>query len=311
MTNPTRSQHDAFAPTDWALLITVAAIWGASFLFIDIGVDHFHPAVVAFLRLFFGVAALAMFPAARRAAPLSEWPKIALLGIVWMALPFLLFSIAQTSIDSSLAGMLNAAAPLFVALIASIFYRRLPGARQQLGLLIGFAGVVVASWPAIVGAHASIVGVGLVVLATVFYGIAGNLASPLQVRNGALPVVFRAGLVALAVMTPLGLKNLEASTFAWSSLLAVATLGVFGTALAFVAFTTLVGRVGATRGSVTVYFLPPVAMLLGALVRDEAIALLSIAGTGLVLVGAYLASRADRRQRTEAGPSVIVRSEAA
>jgi drug/metabolite transporter (DMT)-like permease len=311
MTKSTRTQQDAFAPTDWALLVTVAAIWGASFLFIDIGVDNFHPAVVAFLRLFFGVAVLSLFPAARRAVPLSEWPRIALLGVVWMALPFLLFSIAQKSIDSSLAGMLNAAAPLFVAVIGAIIHRRLPGSRQQLGLIIGFAGVVVTSSPAIVGAHASVLGVSLVVLATVFYGIAGNLAAPLQVRNGALPVVFRAGLVALAVMTPLGLKNVASSTFAWPSLLAVATLGIFGTALAFVAFTTLVGRVGATRGSVTVYFLPPVAMLLGALVRDEPIAALSIAGTGLVLVGAYLASRADRRRLSEARPSPTVRSEAA
>jgi drug/metabolite transporter (DMT)-like permease len=311
MTKTTRTQHDAFAPTDWALLTTVAAIWGASFLFIDIGVDHFHPAVVAFLRLFFGVSALAMFPAARRAVPLSQWPGIALLGVVWMALPFLLFSIAQKSIDSSLAGMLNAAAPLFVAVIASIIHHRLPGVRQQLGLIVGFAGVVVISWPAIVGAHASVLGVSLVVLATVCYGIAGNLASPLQVRNGALPVVFRAGLVALGMMTPIGLKSVEASTFAWSSLLAVAALGVFGTALAFVAFTTLVGRVGATRGSVTAYFLPPVAMVLGALVRDERIAALSIAGTGLVLVGAYLASRADRRQLSQTSVAPAARSEAA
>lgn len=313
MTEPARSQHDAFAPTDWAWLVTVAAIWGASFLLIDIGVDHFQPAVVAFLRLSFGVAALATIPAARRAVPLSEWPAIALLGVVWLALPFLLFSIAQQSIDSSLAGMLNAAAPLFVALIGAIAFGRRPGLRQQLGLLVGFAGVVVISWPAIVGAHASVLGVGLVLLATLCYGIAGNLASPLQVRNGALPVVFRAALVALAVMTPLGLKGIPASTFAWSSLLAVAALGVFGTALAFVGFTTLVGRVGATRGSVTIYFLPLVAMVLGAAVRDESIAALSIAGTGLVLAGAYLASRAERRKpvATSSASAPLVSSDAA
>jgi drug/metabolite transporter (DMT)-like permease len=306
MTKPTRSQHDAFAPLDWACLAIVAAIWGASFLFIDIGVDHFQPALVAFLRLSFGVAVLALFPAARQAVPLSEWPAIALLGIVWMALPFLLFSIAQQSIDSSLAGMLNAAAPLFVALIGAIAFRRRPGARQQVGLLVGFAGVVVISWPAIVGAHASVLGVTLVLLATLCYGLAGNLASPLQVRNGALPVVFRAGLVALAVMTPLGLESVEASTFGWSSFLAVAALGVFGTALAFVAFTTLVGRVGAARGSVTIYFLPPVAMVLGAVVRDERIAALSVAGTGLVLAGAYLASRAERRKAMATGAAVAL-----
>jgi drug/metabolite transporter (DMT)-like permease len=226
--------------------------------------------------------------------PRSEWRAIALLGIVWLALPFLLFSVAQTSIDSSLAGMLNAAAPLFVAVVAALVYHRRPGPRQIVGLLVGFAGVVVISWPAVVGAHASVVGVALVLLATLCYGFAGNMASPLQVRNGALPVVFRAALVALVASAPLGLASIPKSTFAWSSLVAVAALGVFGTALAFVGFTTLLGRVGATRGSVTIYFLPLVAMVLGATVRNETIALMSIAGTALVLVGAYMASRAER-----------------
>ena len=294
MTPPARSQHDAFAFQDWAWLVAVALIWGASYLLIAFGVEHFQPALVAMLRLSFGAAVLALIPAARRPVPRSEWKAIATLGIVWLALPFLLFSIAQQSIDSSLAGMLNAAAPLFVAVVGALAFGRRPGRRQQLGLMVGFLGVVVISWPAIVGAHASVLGVALVLLATLCYGFAGNMASPLQVRNGALPVVFRAALVALAVMTPLGLASIPSSTFAWSSLLAVAALGVFGTAVAFAGFTTLLGRVGAARGSVTIYFLPLVAMVLGAVVRHETIAPLSIAGTGLVLVGAYMASRADR-----------------
>jgi drug/metabolite transporter (DMT)-like permease len=296
MTPPARSQHDAFAFQDWAWLVAVALIWGSSYLLIAFGVEHFQPALVAMLRLSFGVVVLAMIPAARRPVPRSEWRQIAILGIVWLALPFLLFSVAQQSIDSSLAGMLNAAAPLFVAVVGALAFGRRPGRRQQLGLMVGFLGVVVISWPAIVAAHASILGVALVLVATLCYGFAGNLASPLQVRNGALPVVFRAALVALVVMTPLGLASIPKSTFAWSSLLAVAALGVFGTAVAFAGFTTLLGRVGAARGSVTIYFLPLVAMVLGALVRHETIAPLSIAGTGLVLVGAYMASRAERPQ---------------
>jgi drug/metabolite transporter (DMT)-like permease len=294
VTERARSQHDAFAAQDWAWLVAVALIWGSSYLLIAIGVEHFEPAVVAMLRLGFAVGALATIPAARRPVPRSELRPIALLGVVWLALPFLLFSMAQQSIDSSLAGMLNAAAPLFVAVVGALFYRRRPERRQQLGLLVGFGGVVVISWPAIVGAHASVTGVALVLLATLCYGFAGNMASPLQVRNGSLPVIFRAALVALIVMTPLGLASLPASTFAWSSLLAVAALGIFGTAIAFVGFTTLLGRVGAARGSVTIYFLPLVAMVLGAVVRDETIAAMAIAGTALVLLGAYLASRAER-----------------
>ena len=304
MTPHARSQHDAFAAQDWAWLIAVALIWGSSYLLIAFGVEHFQPALVAFLRLLFGVCVLSVIPAARRPVPRSEWRPIALLGIVWLALPFLLFSIAQQSIDSSLAGMLNAAAPLFVAVVGALAFHQRPAARQQLGLLVGFLGVVVIGWPAVVGAQASVLGVALVLLATLCYGFAGNMASPLQVRNGALPVVFRSGLVALVVSAPLGLASIPSSTFAWSSLLAVAALGVFGTALAFVGFTTLLGRVGAARGSVTIYFLPLVAMVLGAVVRGETIAPLSIAGTGLVLLGAFMASRAERPRlvATDASP---------
>ena len=294
MTQPPRSQHEAFALQDWVWLVSVALIWGSSYLLIAYGVEHFKPPLVALLRLTFGVAVLAMIPAARRPVPRSEWRAIAILGLVWLALPFLLFSIAQQSIDSSLAGMLNAAAPLFVAVVGALWFRKHPARRQQLGLLVGFLGVVVISWPAVVGAHASVLGVVLVLLATLCYGFAGNMASPLQVRNGSLPVILRAGLVAWVASLPLGVASIPESTFAWSSLLAVAALGVFGTALAFVGFTTLLGRVGAARGSVTIYFLPLVAMVLGAVVRKETIAGLSVAGTGLVLVGAYMASRAER-----------------
>lgn len=294
MTPPAHSQHDAFAFQDWAWLVAVALIWGSSYLLIAFGVEHFQPALVAMLRLSFGVIVLALIPAARRPVPRSEWRQIAILGLVWLAAPFLLFSIAQQSIDSSLAGMLNAAAPLFVAVVGALAFGHRPGRRQQLGLMVGFLGVVVISWPAIVGAHASMLGVALVLLATLCYGFSGNLASPLQVRNGALPVIFRAALVALVVIAPLGLASIPRSTFAWSSLLAVAALGVFGTAVAFAGFTTLLGRVGAARGSVTIYFLPLVAMVLGAVVRHETIAPVSIAGTGLVLVGAYMASRAEQ-----------------
>ena len=87
--------------------------------------------------------------------------------------------------------------------------------------------------------------------------------------------------------------SLPSSEFAWSSTLAVAVLGSFGTGLAFVAMTTLVGRVGATRGSVAIYFLPVVAIALGVVFRDETVAAISLVGTGLVLAGAYLSSRRE------------------
>jgi drug/metabolite transporter (DMT)-like permease len=283
-----------FEDQDRALFAFIVATWGSSFLFIDIGVDHFAPALVALLRLAFGAATLAAIPAARRGVSGSAWPAIAVLGVVWMAAPFVLFAIAQQAIDSSLAGMLNAAAPLFTAVVAGLVARRLPSARRTAGLLVGFLGVLAISWPALHGAHATAAGIGLVLGATVLYGVAFNLAGPLQRRHGALPVIWRAQLVALVLVAPLGLATASDSAFAWSSLAAVAALGCLGTALAFVAFTTLAGHVGSTRASVAVYFLPAVAIALGAAFRDETIALVSLLGTVLVSAGAYLTSRSER-----------------
>jgi drug/metabolite transporter (DMT)-like permease len=284
---------EAFAPLDWALVAGVALGWGASFLFIELGLDHFEPGLVAFLRVFFGAATLALVPGARRAVPQSEWPRIALLGVVWMTVPFMLFAIAQQWIDSSLAGMINAAAPLFTAVIAAIAVRHLPGRIQAVGLVVGFLGVVAITSPSLGQGESSTLGILLVLLATVLYGCAFNLAGPLQRRNGALPVIWRAQLVALVFLAPLGAAGAAGSSFEWSSLLAMIALGSIGTALAFVWFATLAGRVGPTRGSLTIYFIPVVAIVLGALLLDESIHAAAILGTALVLAGAYLTSRQE------------------
>ena len=288
---PPPAQAQAFTPLDWALLGGVALTWGSSFLLIEIGLDHFAPELVALLRILFGAVTLAVIPAARRAVPRSEWPLIALLGLLWMAVPFILFPYAQQRIDSSLAGMINAAAPLFAAVVAALLARQLPSRARAAGLLVGFAGVVAISAPELGGASATGTGVVLVLLATVMYGVAFNITGPLQQRHGALPVIWRAQLVSLAIDLPFGVAVLDDSEFAWSSLLACVALGAAGTALAYVWFATLVGRVGSTRGAITLYFVPIVAIVLGATLHDETITIPAIVGTALVVGGAYVVSR--------------------
>ena len=288
---PVTAAPAGFAPLDWALLAGAAGVWGASFLLIAIGVEHFQPGLVAFLRTAFGAATLAAFPGARRAVAKEDRGRIAILGVVWMAVPFMLFSVAEQWIDSSLAGMLNAATPLFTALVAAGMVRALPARRQAVGLAVGFLGVVAVTLPSVEGADASGLGAGLVLLAAVLYGFAFNLTGPLQTRNGALPVIFRAQLVALALLTPVSAAGLPGSDFAWGSLGAVAILGCLGTALAYVWASMLAGRVGGTRGSVITYFVPAVAILLGAALHGESIALLAIVGTALIVAGAYVTSR--------------------
>jgi drug/metabolite transporter (DMT)-like permease len=284
----------AFGPLEWGLLLGVSLMWGSSFLFIAIGVESFEPGVLAFGRLALGAATIAFVPRARRPVDRDDLPLIAVLSLTWMAIPFFLFPLAEQRISSALAGMMNGAVPLFAALFASLMLKRMPGRFQLAGLMVGFGGVVAIAWPALSGARVTTVGVLLVLLAVILYGLSINLAVPLQQRYGALPILLRAQLFALAAMAPVAAVQLPASEWSWSSALAIVPLGVFGTGLAFVAMTTLAGRVGATRGTVAIYFLPVVAIALGVVFLDESVAAMSLFGTAFVIAGAWLTSRKEQ-----------------
>ena len=210
-----------------------------------------------------------------------------------MAIPFLLFPIAEQWVASSIAGMINAGVPVFAAIVAAVLLRRLPGRRQAVGLVIGLIGVVIVTLPSLGDGRSSVLGVVLLVVAVALYGLSVNLAVPLQQKYGGLAVTLRNQLAALVIVcrSRLGTVRLRV---AWSSLVAVAALGIAGTGLALFAMTTLVGRVGATRGSAVTYTFPIVAIILGVLFRDEKLHLIAIVGTALVIVGAYVVSRAER-----------------
>ena len=283
----------AFSTRDWLLLSATALMWGSSFVWIEIALEHFAPPLIALLRIGFGIATLSLFPKARGKIERSDLPRVVALGVLWMGAPFLLFPIAQQWIDSSLAGMINGAVPIFAGATAALILRKAPSPMTVIGIAVGFAGVIGVGFPAAQGARSSGLGVALVLLATGMYGIAINIAAPLQQKYGALPVLLRTQLVALAVTLIPGLFGLASSDFDIASFGAVIPLGCFGTALAFVTMTTLVGRVGPARGSVTIYFVPIVAIVLGGFVRNEDISPVSLAGTALVLLGAFLASRSQ------------------
>jgi drug/metabolite transporter (DMT)-like permease len=287
------TRAEAFGPAEWGLLALIGLMWGSSFIFVAEGLEAFGPGLVTLLRVVLGTATVAVAAGARRSLAREDWGRVALLGLVWMAVPLLLFPIAQQWIASSLAGMLNGAMPLFSALTAALLLRRAPRLVQRIGLLLGFAGVVAISWPATQGASASTLGALLVIFATVLYGIAANLAVPLQQKYGALPVVLRAQLVALVAVLPFGVAAIPDSTFSWSSALAMVPLGVGGTGLAFLAMANLVGRAGATRGAVAIYSIPVVATILGIAVRNEPVEAVQLVGLALVLAGAWLTSRRD------------------
>jgi drug/metabolite transporter (DMT)-like permease len=129
-------------------------------------------------------------------------------------------------------------------------------------------------------------------LATIGYGISGNLLVPLQQRYGGPAVTLWALVVSSVVLAPVGLATIDESEFTLSAVLAVVILGVVGTGIARSLAATLAGRVGAPRMSTTTYLIPVVAIVLGVTFRNETVAPLAILGVVIVLVGAFLASRA-------------------
>ena len=295
MTAPTalRPENAPFAPLDWGFVLGAASIWGGSFLFMAIGLDAFEPGVVTLLRVVFGGLALSMMPGSRAKVPREDLPRIALLGVTWMAFPLTMFPIAQQWIDSSVAGMLNAAMPLLTVLISWAIFHTPTGPRRLFGVGVGLVGILLISVPEASTAGTNALGVGLVVLAVASYGVAVNLAGPLQQRHGSLPVLVRALAFATVLTLPYGIVGLPDSTFAWDSLIACMLVGAGGTGIAFVFAANLSGRVGAVRASLVTYVIPIISIVLGVLFRDETVTVAAIIGTGVVLLGASLSSRVD------------------
>lgn len=288
------TNREAFTAGDWALFLSLAMIWGSSFLFMAIGLDAFHPGVITLGRIGLGASFLALIPRTRKVrVERGDWGKIVVLAAIWSAIPFTLFPIAEQWIDSAVAGMLNGATPILTAIVASILHRSLPGRLQTTGLFIGLAGVLAIAVPSAGDGSTAALGVVLVLVATVGYALSLNMVPPLQQKYGSLPVMARILPVATVMVAPFGLYGLTRSTFAWPSLLAVVAIGVLGTGLAFVLMGTLAGSVGATRASFLTYLIPVVALVLGVVFRDEVVSPFAIGGVALVIVGAILASRRE------------------
>jgi len=277
---------------DWARWALPGLVWGTSFFFIAEALEAFPAAVITPLRVGLGFLTLGMVPAARRTPiePADRW-RIVLLGIIWMAIPLSLFPFAEQHVSSSVTGMLNGATPIFITVVAAGIARAVPHTRQIVGLLVGLAGVVLIALPAGGEGDNSVSGIVMIFVALIFYGFALNAAVPLQQQYGSLPVLWRAQAVAFVATLPLGLTKVSEIHFSWTAMLAMLGLGVLGTALAYVMMADNAGRLGSPRASASVYLIPVVSLLLGALVRDEAVAVLSVIGCAVALVGAWLASR--------------------
>jgi drug/metabolite transporter (DMT)-like permease len=273
---------------DWTLLVLPGLIWGASFLFIAEGLEALAPDGVTFMRFVIGFLSLSLVPGVRRKVEPTDRAGIAWLGLLWLAFPMSMFPHAEQHVSSALTGMLNGTVPLIATCVAAMLARKAPPRMVVAGLIVGLGGAVLMALPGLGAGGNSAQGVVLIMVALLCYGVALNIARPLQQRNGALPVVWRALGVALILTAPLGIPAVLAARWTLRSFLAVFALGLLGTAVANVVMAAAAGRLGATRASATGFLIPVVALVLGVVVRGETVPPVAIGGVASCLAGAWL-----------------------
>lgn len=276
-------------------LVLLAAVWGASFLFMRLGAHEFGPIVLAAVRV--GLASVMLIPLLASRGQLAglrtHWKGLLLVGALNSAVPFALFSFAALSITAGLSSIVNATTPLWTAVVAFVWLRQGLTPLRVLGLVIGFAGVAFLAWDKASfkpGAdHSGLFAVLACAAATFCYGVAANATKryltgvpPLVVATGSQ---FAAALLLLAPAVWLWPAVMPGAV-AWGSALALAALC---TALAYILYFRLMSRVGPTNTVSVTFLIPLFAILWGALFLGEAITAQMVAGGAIVLVGIALA----------------------
>ncbi|MEI8024626.1 MAG: DMT family transporter, partial [Actinomycetota bacterium] len=268
--------------------------WGSSFLLIDIIIRYAPTSFVPFGRSFFGMVALFIVPGSRDKIAREHWPKIWVLGLIWMSLPFFLFPIAERTVASSIAGMMNGALPVAVIVVTSVWMRTKPTAQRIVAVLVGFLGIVLIAVPSISdGTSADTKGIFYLLAALMCYAVALNIARPLQAIYSPATLMLRVVSISTVLSAPLGLYALRTTTFTLALFGATFVLGALGSGIAFLLFGTLLTRTGTVRAMIPTYFTPIVGTLLGVLFNDEKVLSLSLVGMLIVIFGAWLTSRPD------------------
>jgi drug/metabolite transporter (DMT)-like permease len=293
----TAQNEGEFTPLDWGLFVGVSLIWGSSFLLIAEALEGLTPGMVTFGRVGLGAVTLWILrlakPPARKLEP-EDRGRIVLLSVLWVAIPFTLFPLAQEHINSAVTGLLNGATPVFAGVVSVFLVKVAPKGMQLLGIAIGFVGIVLISLGSTGGGATEVRGVLMVLAATLCYGFALNIAAPLQAKYGAIVTMSSVLSLATLWVLPLGLRDIGDNDWSAVPIVAVIFLGAVGTGAAYWIMSTLVGRVGAIRASFITYLIPVVSLVLGVTIRNDEVRLLAIIGAALTIMGAFLASRRQR-----------------
>lgn len=285
-------------PSLWSWLpgfLALALIWGASFLFIKVGIRELHPLYVTLGRVSVGaLTLLALLGATRDRLPrdLKLWGHLAVVAAVGVATPFTLFGYGEQRIPTVLAGIWNATTPLVVLPMAVLVFRtERMNSRRATGLVLGFIGVLVVlgAWQGASGG--SFIGQLLCFAAAACYGVVIPYQKRFILRHDASGVALAAGqlvmaTVQLAVIAPL-VAGPPAAPWRLSPevIASVLVLGALGSGLSFVVNLRNIKLVGASTASMVTYLIPVVAVLIGVLVLDERLTWYQPVGAAIVLAG--------------------------
>jgi drug/metabolite transporter (DMT)-like permease len=280
--------------TEWAMLGLLALVWGSAFLFIKVAVTSFDPLTYVWLRLLIAATALVAFlriAGHRLTLPAPVWAAVGLLALLNNVLPFLLFGWSQQHIASGMAAILQATTPIFGVIVAHLATsdEKLTKARLA-GVTIGFAGVATMIGPQLIGDGGSHLLAQLACLfASLLYAFAGIFArrfkamgvNPMQLATAQ----FVAGVVMLAPVALIFGQNIADLPSSWQAWGAVAALGIVCSAVAYVLYFEIVERAGATNSLLVTLLVPPVALIVGALVLGESFGVAQVGGLALIAVG--------------------------
>ena len=281
-------------PQDLARLVALAAVWGASYLFMRHAVPELGPVRLIALRVVIGGALLAAFLAATRGSLdlRRYWKDFLFVGAIGIAVPFVLIAEALTRIDASTAAILNALSPLFTALIAAAWIRDPLTMPKMIGIALCLAGtMVLVGWTPTPMTPAQLLGAAMSVGATAFYGLSNVYtkvrlkgASAMGISVGTL-LMAAAALAPIAFVAPAPLALADVSMSVWAATFALAILS---TAIAFIWYYRLIADVGPVK-SITVTLLVPIfGMIWGVLLLGEPVAPGRIAGCAIILFGCSL-----------------------
>ena len=274
------------------LAIVTSAIWGSSFLMIKYSLDELNPSDIALYRILIGALFVNIFVRTREKIDKADHIKFVIVSFFWMALPFYMFGIAEQTITSSLAGLINGSTPIFVAFIAVVFYRLRITKLQIIYIFSGFIGVGLITLSGEINELSFNIGAIFALIASISYGIAVNIVEPLIKK-------YESYIVLKIVMRYASLLSLILYGFTASfkvptlevSLIPMLILGIGGTGIAFLTYYKLLDNVGRISSSFIVYMIPIFSIFFGYQFLNEITYAIQFVGIGVILTSAFLYSR--------------------